>query len=161
MLAGLVLAAAAARADVPEQELKAQIAVRTLMFTQWPANVLPPGEALVMCAAEDHPWTPAIARQDGQTINGHRLQLRRTSVDPARQCHVAMVSAQKPAPMAQRRAGLLIVGDRQGGLSDGVTLNVQVELGRVVFDINLKAAREDGLDFDARLLRLARYVQKD
>ena len=46
MLACLVLAAAAARADVPEQELKAQIAVRTLMFTQWPANVLPPGEAL-------------------------------------------------------------------------------------------------------------------
>jgi hypothetical protein len=40
-------------------------------------------------------------------------------------------------------------------------LNVQIELGRVVFDVNLKTAREDGLDFDVRLLRLARYVQRD
>ena len=34
-------------------------------------------------------------------------------------------------------------------------------VGRVVFDVNLKTAREDGLDFDVRLLRLARYVQRD
>jgi hypothetical protein len=161
LLACLALLPSAARADAPEHELKAQIAVRTLMFTQWPAIVLPPGDALVMCAAENHPWTHAIARQDGQLINGHRLQLRRTTADPARECHVAMISAQKSTPMVQRRPGLLIVGDLQGGLSEGVTLNVQIELGRVVFDINLKAAREDGLDFDARLLRLARFVQKD
>ena len=61
----------------------------------------------------------------------------------------------------QRRHGLLLVGDLLGGLGDGVMLNVQIELGRVVFDVNLKAAREDGLDFDARLLRLARFVQRD
>jgi len=160
-LAGLAMLSAAAQADVPEHELKAQIAVRTLMFTQWPAAVLPPGETLVLCVAADHPWTAAIARQDGQLINGHRLQLRRTSADPTRQCHVAIVGAQKASPMAQRRTGLLVMGDLQGGLSEGVTLNIQIELSRVVFDINLKAAREDGLDFDTRLLRLARYVEKD
>jgi hypothetical protein len=151
-----------ARANVPEHELKAQVVVRTLMFAQWPANVLPPNETLVVCAADDHPMTPAIARQDGQLINGHRLQLRRTTGDPGHQCHVALVGpGGKAAVAVQRRRGLLLVGDLLGGLAEGVMLNVQIELGRVVFDVNLKAAREDGLDFDARLLRLARFVQRD
>jgi hypothetical protein len=29
-----------------------------------------------------------------------------------------------------------------------------------VFDVHLRAVREDGLDIDTRLLRLARFVQK-
>lgn len=154
--------AAGAQASAPEHELKAQIVVRTLMFTVWPSSVLPPGDALVVCAAEDHPMTPVIARQDGQTINGHRLQLRRGAADPGRQCHVVLAGAgTKAAGGLQRRHGLLLVGDLLGGLGEGVMLNVQIELGRVVFDVNLKAAREDGLDFDPRLLRLARFVQRD
>lgn len=161
----LVLAGAAAagvRANMPEHELKAQIVLRTLMFAQWPASVLRPQEALVVCAADDHPMTPLIARQEGQLINGHRLQLRRMGADPGRQCHVALVGpGRKALDSVQRRHGLLLVGDLLGGLGDGVMLNVQIELGRVVFDVNLKAAREDGLDFDARLLRLARFVQRD
>lgn len=161
----LVLLGAAitsARASAPEHDLKAQIVVRALMFAQWPAHALPPHEALVVCAPDDHPMTPAIARQEGQIINGHRLLLRRTGAGPARDCHVALVGAAgKAAGGTQRRPGLLLVGDLSSGLGEGVMLNVQIELGRVVFDVNLKAAREDGLDFDARLLRLARFVQRD
>lgn len=160
-LACLGATAIGAHANLPEQDLKAQIVVRTLMFAQWPQNLLPPSEALVVCLAEDHPLAAAFARQDGQLINGHRLQLRRTTADPNRQCHVALVGPGTRPASQQRRRGLLLVGDLQSGLGEGVTLNVQSELGRVVFDVNLKAAREDGLDFDVRLLRLARYVQRD
>jgi hypothetical protein len=160
-LAWLGLAAAGAQANLPEQDLKAQILVRTLMFAQWPQNLLPPSEALVVCLADDHPMAPAIARQDGQMINGHKLQLRRTTTDPNQQCHVAVVGPGTRPAGQQRRRGLLLVGDLMGGPGEGVALNVQIELGRVVFDVNLKTAREDGLDFDVRLLRLARYVQRD
>jgi hypothetical protein len=160
-LMALVAASQPAAADAPERDLKAQILVRALLFVQWPSIVLQPGQALVMCLAEDHPLADAVTRQDGQLINGHRLQVRRGAVDPARQCHVALVGPSDSSAMAQRRLGLLRAGDILGGLKEGVMLNVQVELGRVVFDINLKAAREDGLELDTRLLRLARYVQRD
>lgn len=161
VLAGIAAAATTARADASAPELKARIIVRALLFAQWPAAVLQPGQTLVMCLAEEHPLAGAVARQDGQMINGHRLQLRRGATDPSKQCHVALVGPNERAPMAQRRHGLLRVGDVLGGLKDDVMVNVQVELGRVVFDVNLKAAREDGLEIDTRLLRLARFVQQD
>lgn len=152
---------AIARADAPAQELKAKVIVRALLFAQWPAAALQPGQTLVLCLAEDHPLAAAIAVQDGQMINGHRLQLRRGASDPSKQCNVALVGANERAPMAQRRHGLLRVGDVPGGLKDDVMVNVEIESGRVVFDVNLKAAREDGLDIDTRLLRLARFVQQE
>lgn len=160
-LGGLAGVNPAVRADVPAQELKAKVIVRALLFAQWPAAVLQPGQTLIMCLAEDHPLAAAIARQDGQMINGHRLQLRRGANDPSKQCNVALVGANEHSPMAQHRQGLLRVGDVPGGLKDDVMVNVEIELGRVVFDVNLKAAREDGLDIDTRLLRLARFVQQD
>lgn len=160
-LGGLAGAHLAARADVPAQELKAKVIVRALLFAQWPAAALQPGQTLVMCLAEDHPLAAAITLQDGQMINGHRLQLRRGANDPTKQCNVALVGANERAPMAQRRQGLLRVGDVPGGLKDGVMVNVEIESGRVVFDVNLKTAREDGLDIDTRLLRLARFVQQE
>ena len=160
-LGGIAGAHPAAWADVPAQELKAKVIVRALLFAQWPTTVLQPGQALVMCLADDHPLAAAIAPQDGQMINGHRLQLRRGAADPSKQCHVVLVGPKEHAPMAERRQGLLRVGNVPGGLKDDVMVNVEIELGRVVFDVNLKAAREDGLDIDTRLLRLARFVQQD
>ena len=160
-LGGIAGVHPAVRADVPAQELKAKVIVRALLFAQWPVALLQPGQTLVMCLAEDHPLATAIAHQDGQMINGHRLQLRRGPSDPSKQCNVALVGPNERAPMAQRRHGLLRVGDVPGGLKDDVMVNVEIELGRVVFDVNLKAAREDGLDIDTRLLRLARFVQQD
>jgi hypothetical protein len=160
-LGGLAGAHLAARADVPAQELKAKVIARALLFAQWPTAALQPGQTLIMCLAEDHPLAAAIALQDGQMINGHRLQLRRGANDPSRQCNVALVGPHERAPMAQRRQGLLRVGDVPGGLKDGVMVNVEIESGRVVFDVNLKTAREDGLDIDTRLLRLARFVQQE
>ena len=40
-------------------------------------------------------------------------------------------------------------------------LNLQLDQGRVVFDINLATTRAAGLDISARLLRLARFVAQE
>ena len=39
-------------------------------------------------------------------------------------------------------------------------LNLQVDGGRIVFDIGLGALRRQGLDISAKVLRLARYVKE-
>ncbi|MBI5271868.1 MAG: YfiR family protein [Burkholderiales bacterium] len=155
----LALAPWAAGTALPEQDLKAQVFVRSLLFVLWPTPA-DPREDLVVCVAETHPWAAALGRQQGQPVNGRRLQVRLTSSDPGQRCHVVVVGRDGARDSFPRRPGLLRVGDHPDALDQGVMLNVQVESGRVVFDVHLRAAREDGLDIDTRLLRLARFVQK-
>ncbi|WP_374673721.1 YfiR family protein [Ideonella sp.] len=155
----LALAPCAVHAALPEPDLKAQVLVRSLLFVLWPAPT-DPREDLVLCVPELHPWAAALGRQPPQSVNGRRLQLRLASTDPGHQCHVAVVGPEGGRDGFGRRPGLLRVGGYPGALDDGVMLNLQVDAGRVVFDVHLRAVREDGLDIDTRLLRLARFVQK-
>ena len=72
-------------------------------------------------------------------------------------CHVAYVGPDVVPPVPAPRA-LLWVGDSHGLTERGVTLNLQPLQGRIVFDVDLQAARRAGLEINARLLRLARFV---
>jgi hypothetical protein len=53
---------------------------------------------------------------------------------------------------------MLLVGDSPGDQQRGVMLNLEIEGGRVVFDIDLRAARQAGLAVSSKVLRLARHV---
>jgi hypothetical protein len=75
-------------------------------------------------------------------------------------CHVAYVGADVLLPVPAPR-GLLWVGDSHGLTERGVTLNLQPLQGRIVFDVDLQAARRAGLEINARLLRLARFVHME
>ena len=79
-------------------------------------------------------------------------------------CHIAYVGADVllpvPVPVPPPR-GLLWVGDSHGLTERGVTLNLQPHQGRIVFDVDLQAARRAGLEINARLLRLARFVHME
>jgi hypothetical protein len=144
-----------------EDDLKAQVVVRALLFFDWPASALEAAQPLLLCVAAPGAFAAALERVRGEMINGHRLDVRRATVSELRPCHVAYVGpAEVEALQGQPRATVLL-GDVQGLLERGVMLNLQVDQNRVVFDINLAAARRAGVEISARLLRLARYVRQD
>jgi hypothetical protein len=144
-----------------EDDLKAQVVLRALLFFAWPTDALETAQPMLLCLAAPGPFAAALERLRGETINGHRLDVRRAAAGELRSCHVAYVgSAEIDTPQGRSRWTVL-VGDAQGLLERGAMLNLQVDQNRVVFDINLAAARQAGVEISARLLRLARYVRQD
>jgi hypothetical protein len=172
----LLLVVAVARAQpqpqpLPEAELKAQILWRALQFVEWPAE-LAPAQPLQLCLLAPGPLAEVLREWPPRELNGHRVELRRVpgvgggaggaapSAAAAVGCHIAYVGADAQLPVPLPRA-LLWVGDSHGLTGRGVTLNLQPQQGRIVFDVDLQAARRAGLDINARLLRLARFVRME
>jgi hypothetical protein len=151
---------APAQAQRQEPELKAQVLFQILLFVQWPAR---PGDVpFQFCALDDTPLAQAMRSFEGRRINDRVFAWRRAAPDQLAACHVAYVGHAGQAALNQQAAtqGLLWVGDELGLLDRGAMLNLQVNSGKVVFDIGLEALRRGGLDISAKVLRLARYVKE-
>jgi hypothetical protein len=153
--------AATAQSALPERDLKAQIVVRSLLFVEWPAAVLAPGQPIVLCVTDAHPRADALDRLAGQPVNGHRLEVRRTTPSALAPCQVVVLGLQALSALKSPPRGLLLVSDAQGASDLGAMINLQTDQERVVFDVNLSAVRSSGLDISTRLLRLARFVRRD
>jgi hypothetical protein len=55
-------------------------------------------------------------------------------------------------------SGILLVGDTPGYQQRGVMINLEIDGGRVVFDIDLRSVRQADLALSSKVLRLARHV---
>jgi hypothetical protein len=154
-------AVAAVRAQpLPEAQLKAEILWRALQFVEWPAEVAP-AQPLQLCLLAAGPLAEALRGWERRTLNGRGIELRRVAgPSAATGCHIAYVGTDAVLPPQPPRA-LLWVGDSLGLTERGVMLNLQPQQGRIVFDVELHAARRAGLEVNARLLRLARYVRTE
>jgi hypothetical protein len=144
-----------------EPQLKAQIVFRALLFVQWPRTAATEGP-LRFCVFDESPLALALRDFDGRRVNDRVLQWRRVGVDQLASCQVAYASGASGLAALGRHdlQGVLWVGDELGLLERGVMLNLQVDGGRIVFDIGLGALRRQGLDISAKVLRLARYVKE-
>jgi hypothetical protein len=155
-----LLSLASPAQPLAEAELKAQILWRALQFVEWPAEVAP-AQPLQLCLLAQGPLAEALREWAQRLLNGRRLELRRVaSAGSATGCHILYVGADGVVP-AQPPRGLLWVGDDMGLTERGVMINLQPQQGRIVFDVDLQSARRAGLDINARLLRLARYVRTE
>lgn len=153
---------AAGAQPLAEADLKAQILWRALQFVEWPGEVSP-SQPLQLCLTVQGPLADALRDWDQRALNGRRLELRRvagTTAAATAGCHIVYVGADASVP-AQLPRGLLWVGDNMGLTERGVMINLQPQQGRIVFDVDLHSARRAGLDINARLLRLARYVRTE
>ena len=100
----------------------------------------------------------ALQALDGRKMDNHVLLVRSVRDRQLGGCHIALIGDAPGLPVAP--AATLLVSESPGMLERGAMLNLQVEDGRVVFDVGLEAARRAGLDISAKLLRLARFVKK-
>ena len=141
-----------------EAQLKAQVLVKALRFVEWPSAALADGQPLTLCLTEDTPLAQELRSLDGQNVGRNPLQVRMVRNRQFAGCLVVLVGEALAALPAQ--SATLWVSEAPGMLERGGMLSLQVEDGRVVFDIGLDAARRAGLDISAKLLRLARFVKK-
>ncbi len=158
-LLGLHLAVQSQPQALAEPQLKAQVLFKVLRFIEWPPRSLADGQALQLCLLEDGtPLAQELRALDGRTMDNHQLQVRSVRDRQLGGCHIALIGDAQGLPVAP--SATLLVSESPGMLDRGAMLSLQVEDGRVVFDVSLEAARRAGLDISAKLLRLARFVKK-
>ena len=167
LAAGVALALAAAalpgpaRAQVSETEVKAAFLPRFARYVTWPTYQRPgAGQPFVLCVIGADPFGSALDRAAaGQSVDGHRVAVRRVSGGEASGCHIAFVQGSKAKPTGQLLAALdarpvLTVTDARGGSQRGI-IHFAVVSGRVRFFIDEKEAARKSLGINSRLLALA------
>jgi hypothetical protein len=157
---GLCPALAGAQTASPES-LKAEVIYRVLMFVTWPPEREPPGRGLQVCTLGEGRVETALQALAGRPIRQLTVEVRRLArADAHLGCHLLYLAAPQPAlraPLAE--SPVLVVSDGAAMLDQGAMVNLQIEDGRIVFDVDLDAARRAGLGISTKLLRLARYVR--
>lgn len=152
---------AGAQAASPES-LKAEVIYRVLMFVTWPPEREVPERGLQICTlGEGGGVEGALKALSGRPIRQLTVAVRRLArVDQHAGCHLLYLPAPHPALRAALAdAPVLVVSDAAAMLDQGAMINLQVEDGRIVFDVELDAARRAGLAISTKLLRLARFVR--
>ena len=167
LAAGLALALAAAalpgaaHAQVSETEVKAAFLPRFARYVTWPTYQRPAaGQPFVLCVVGADPFGGALDRAAaGQSVDGHRVAVRRVNGGQATGCHIAFVQGSKTQPTGQLLAALearpvLTVTDARGGSQRGI-IHFAVVSGRVRFFIDEREAARKSLGINSRLLSLA------
>jgi hypothetical protein len=99
-------------------------------------------------------------------VQGRRLAIERfPTLDARKPCQVLFVprttseEQQQAAIRAFRGQAVLVVGETPGFAERGGTVNFYLDQDTVRFELNLIAARQQGLSVDAKLQNLARLLK--
>lgn len=158
----LVAALAAAwntRAQVSEEELKAAFVYNFALFTEWPPDALPDGQALLVCVTPDERQLEALRRLQGRTVAGHPIAVTAAAGEDDR-CHVVLYDSDAHVlPAGTAAAGALTVCDGPQYACHDAVITLAREGERIRFDVDAARAKARRLSLSSKLLRLARRVQ--
>ncbi len=148
-----------------EERIKAVLVFKILKFVSWPAATLASKDPLIICIAGEHTIAEALASAEGRLIGEHPVFLRRVSgvtAGEVKGCHALYLSASyrdwSNALAVVRGRPFLTVGDGPDFARRGGCVGLLRGENRLLFEINLKAARENGIEVGAPLLELATLV---
>lgn len=161
-LAG-VTGKAGAQPQASEPALKAAIIVNMLLFVDWPQHTGLISNQLRICYLEDSPVASALNNANSKSIRNKTVQVQKRSPDTLRSCDAIYLSpadhSMLPNILATLRAyPVLLVGDSPAYFRQGIMLNLELVANRIVFDFDLRTARQAGLQVSSKALRLARQV---
>ncbi|MBI4983934.1 MAG: YfiR family protein [Rhodocyclales bacterium] len=171
LLLGVWLAAALAlpgaaqeAADAPR--LRDAVIFKLLLFVDWPAAGAHEAAApFRLCVLDDGGHGVAMADLAGRHLRERPLALLRVARDAGslRKCHAIFLDAGEQRHLAAvaaatREAPVLIIAEGDQAIQQGAAIALSTAGGRIVFDINLAAARAANLAISSKLLRVARSV---
>ena len=150
-----------------EEKIKAALIFKLIKFVDWPAEIMPGKLPIQICALGDTPVGRLLAEIDGKHVRDRTAQFHSVdglSANDLRGCHVLYVLAGSreiaaSLPPSLRRKGLLTISDAQDFTRRGGIIGLVRSENKMAFEINLKAARENGLEPSAPLLELATVVE--
>jgi hypothetical protein len=164
VVAVLYLLSQVARADaaVDERAMKAAYLYNFALFAQWPSL---PDADFQLCVLGTTPLDDELAllqgkrAQDGLPID-MRWILPGESLTGCQVLYIDEHNRRSLDTLLQQLAAtpVLTITDAAGFADRGVMIEMRRQDQRIVFDINLLAARRAHLNFSSRLLKLASFV---
>jgi hypothetical protein len=150
-----------------EHRIKAAYLYQFGRYVEWPAKAFSSAKApFVIGVLEQDPLVPYLEQIAGvKKIQDRPIQIRRLSSATAiPACHMlhlpASLTPEIQAEVIRKAAGknVLLVGDAEGFLDRGGTMQFVVEDNKIRVVISRKAAERAGLTISAKLLQVARVV---
>ena len=169
VMAFLALLTEGARAAEPSLEyaVKGTFLYKFGAFVEWPGTAFEaPDDEVRLCIVGRDPFGPALDQAiAGQRIGARPVQLRRVpAATRDSQCHIMFIGGSGEQSVADalaevRGTPVLTVTDvSQPGAANGIIAFI-IDNNRVRFDIDDRAAGENGIVISSQLLNLARNVR--
>jgi hypothetical protein len=150
---------------VPEYELKAAFVYNFALFTDWPDDTTYEGNTLNICVNQRSALRVPLASLSEKPVKGRRVAVRfLSSPDSLRACHILFIDSADRDQWGTLRKDLggmsiLTISDDEEIGRDGSIITLAMDRNRIVFDIDMRAARQARLVLSSKLLRLARTAQ--
>jgi hypothetical protein len=152
----------ASPADAPslEYKVKAAFLLNFTKFIEWPASQdTDAGAPFTICVLGENPFGPVLDQIiEGETVNGHKLAVRRIGPSEVKSCKVVYVARNEKNLPKIIEPVVLTVGEGDEFLRDGGVISFVIDNRRVRFDVNRAAAARAGLTLSSKLLNVARSV---
>jgi hypothetical protein len=150
-----------------ENLLKAVFIYNFAKFTRWPDETWAQnGSSLQICAIGYDPLVNALIRLHGMPLKEHPVNVElKENTAQLDSCHVLYLANTLNHETSQithtlRTTPILTISEIPSFAESGGMIEIYHNDGRIRFKINLQNAREAGLDFSSRLLKLAIIVNK-
>jgi hypothetical protein len=159
VLASLVLPARAIE-SAQEFALKAAYLYNFAKFIDWPK---PFTGNFNLCLLGRDSFAGSLDNLESKSVKGQPIRvLREVAGAGQRQCQILYLgehvgTARELAQLAEQ--GVLTIAENENFIDSGGLIGLALDNDRLVFDINLEAARRANFNISARLLRLARRVR--
>jgi hypothetical protein len=162
---GFVLPAQTAE-PLSDYQVKAAFLLNFTKFIEWPTEAFEDAASpLAICVLGEDPFDGTLDQLvAGEMVDGRKLVVKRMKKPPAlKACQVLFVSSAErdvSSIVSGLGPGVLTVGDSSQFLREGGIITFVVSDRRVHFDISQPAASRARLTLSARLLGVARFVQR-
>lgn len=158
---------ALAQQSATEDQVKAAFLFNFAKFIEWPAEVFDKADSpMIFCTAGNSPVVDELdSTIQGKTVNGHIIAVRHLrEPEEIKGCHLVFLAAsagrqqQQRLLQAAKGSPVLLVAEISGFARAGGAINFLLENGRVIFEVNIRAAESAHLKISSKLLALARIV---
>lgn len=153
----------AALAQPAEADIKAAFIYNFAKFVEWPAESFGSDGRLQLCTLGDSLLAQKLRQLHGREAQGRSIEVRVLArADDSAGCHMLFLASQTEAARlsAAAPAAMLTISESVHYVRQGGMIGLFVEANRVQFAVNLPAAQQAGLKISARLLQLARNVNR-
>lgn len=148
-----------------EAALKVALIYNFALFVDWPEDRgRRDANAFQLCLTGEDTLGSAVGALEGKTIRGRRIVVRRVRQSAADEgCDVLFIGNAEHTRLsgvvhAPGGKSVLVISDADAAVRSGAIIGLGIEHEKMVFDVNIQAARKQGLTVSSKLLRLSRSV---